>query len=132
MECEYGEAYSPLGWPASLLTIQTGEWSDDTRALRMKMAERRGHAPHAARGRHDLVSNKSRLAGPVDVPLWQGVMASSHHYDGRMPSLLELALPEGLCRSCGCASSAPHLMNVRYRAQRSPPTSAFEARRSIL
>lgn len=32
------------------------------------MAERRGHAPHAALWRHDLVSTESRLAGPVDVP----------------------------------------------------------------
>jgi hypothetical protein len=50
MEREYGEAYSPLGWHASPQTIQTGEWSDDTLALRMKMTERRGHAPHATRG----------------------------------------------------------------------------------
>jgi uncharacterized Fe-S radical SAM superfamily protein PflX len=27
-----------------------------------------------------------------------------------------LALPEGLCRSCGCAKSAPRLIDVRYRA----------------
>ena len=33
-----------------------------------KMAERRGHAPHATQWRHDLVSTESRLAGPVDVP----------------------------------------------------------------
>ena len=96
------------------------------------MAERRGHAPHAAQWRHDLVSTEPRLAGPVDVPwLKQGVMASSHQTDGRMPSVLELAFPEGLCRSCGCASSAPHLIDGRYREQRSPPASAFEARRSI-
>lgn len=53
---------------------------------------------------------ESRLAGPVGVPLLQpGVMASSHHDDGRMPSLLELALPEGLA----------------------PLTYAFEARCSV-
>ena len=34
-----------------------------------EMAERRGHAPHAARWRHDLVSTESRHAGPVGVPL---------------------------------------------------------------
>ena len=90
------------------------------------MAECRGHAPHAAQWRHYLVSTEPRLAGPVDVPwLKQGVMgslrgcAASHHTDGGMPSVLELALPEGLCRSCGCASSAPYLIDGRYRAQRS-------------
>jgi hypothetical protein len=44
---------------------------------------------------------------------------------------LKMALPEGICRSGGCASSAPRLFEVRYRAQRSPSTSAFEARRSV-
>lgn len=34
----------------------------------LKMAERRGHAPHATRWQHDLVSTESRLAGPVGVP----------------------------------------------------------------
>ncbi len=63
----------------------------------MKMAEPREHVPHAAKWRHDLSNKESRLAGPVGVPLLQrGVMASSHHDDGRMSSLLELALPEGI------------------------------------
>lgn len=34
----------------------------------LKMAERRGHAPHAALWRHDLFSKESRHAGPVGVP----------------------------------------------------------------
>jgi hypothetical protein len=42
-----------------------------------------------------------------------------------------MALPAGLCRSGGWAKSAPHRIEMRYRAQRSPATSAFEARRSI-
>ena len=99
-----------FGWPALPQTIQTGEWSDDTLALRMKMAERRGHAPHAAWWRHNLVSKESRHAGPVDVPLGQGVMPSRHQHDGKMPSLLESGTPGRtlpllrLCIFC----SAPH------------------------
>ncbi len=41
-----------------------------------KMAERRGHAPHATQWRHDLVSTESRLAGPVDVPCVERTFSS--------------------------------------------------------
>ena len=41
---------------------------DDKVGIR-RLAERGGHAPHAATWRHDLFSKESRLAGPVHVPI---------------------------------------------------------------
>mgnify|MGYP001497825133 CR=1 FL=1 len=58
--------------------------------------------------RDDLVSNESRLAGPVDVPL-SNELSSSFSHELENSCYVKMALPEGF----------------------PPSTSAFEARRSI-